>query len=281
MKIVFEDIKSRQGKQSFVAYAFTLDYFKFNLHYHPEYELTYIAQGKGERLIGKVWHTFEAGDLVLLGKNIAHTWTSQEVSSAIVVQFSEELMQHFLPLAESKNVATLLEKAQQGLCFEAPESIIQTMHELLTRNGLKKMLCLLDLLDDLAQLAYTPITQEPQTVFSPKTESRINTVCQYIQKNFAQNMDLKQVASLVHLSESAFCKFFKKATQKTFSEYLNFIRIQAVCKALDNTDKTIAEIAYQNGFENIAYFNRVFKHIKDMTPKAYRQKGSDKIEAFS
>jgi AraC-like DNA-binding protein len=272
MRAVFKDIKSRQGKQSFVAYAFAVDYFKFNLHYHPEYELTYITAGKGERLIGNVWHAFEAGDLVLLGKNIAHTWTSQEASSAIVVQFSEDLMQHFLPLAESKDVATLLEKAQQGLCFEISESIIQMMQKLLACDGLKKTLCLLELLDDLVQLAYTPITQEAQTVFSPKTESRINKVCQYIQKNYTQAIDLQQVASLVHLSESAFCKFFKKATQKTFSEYLNFIRIKAVCKALDNTDKTIAEIAYQNGFENIAYFNRVFKQIKNMTPKGYRHK---------
>jgi AraC-like DNA-binding protein len=272
MKISFEDVRSRQGKQSFAAYAFTVDYFKFNLHYHPEYELTYITAGKGERLISNVWHTFEAGDLVLLGKNIAHTWASQEISSAIVVQFSEELLQHFLPLAESKDLATLLEKAQQGLCFETTEPIIQTLQKLLTYNGLKKTLCLLALLDDLAQLACTPITQERQTVFSPKTESRINKICQYIQKNYAQKIDLQKVASLVHLSESAFCKFFKKATQKTFSEYLHFIRIQAVCKALDNTDKTIAEIAYQNGFENIAYFNRVFKHIKNRTPKDYRQR---------
>lgn len=270
MKISFEDVRSRQGAQSFLAYTFEVPRFKFHYHYHPEYELTFITEGKGERMVGNVCQSFEEGDLVLLGKSVPHTWASQEKGSAIVIQFSEALVQSLAHWQESKALKTLLSKAEKGLFFPKSEAIATQMQTLLGLEGLKKILALFHLLDDLAYLPAETISPASDFIWSNKTETRINIVCQFIQNNYHQKIDLQQIASLVHLSESAFCKFFKKATQRTFSEYVNFVRIQAVCKSLSETDKTVAEIAYENGFENVAYFNRVFRQVKQCSPKQFR-----------
>lgn len=271
MKIKFEDIKSKQGQRSFMAYAYAIDYFRFNLHYHPEYELTLITQGSGERMIGDTLCHFEAGDLVLLGANLPHTWASQENSSAVVIQFSAEFIQAFLSFEEFKDIKILLEKAKNGLAFGRKATILNAIQALPAKENFYQAIGLLEILHQLTQISAQAISANTHFQLNKQAENRINKVCSFIQENYCKKIHLQEIADLIHLSESAFCKFFKKATHKTFSEYVNFIRIQAVCRALLETDKMIVEIAFANGFESLTYFNRIFKKEKGITPKAFRQ----------
>ena len=94
----------------------------------------------------------------------------------------------------------------------------------------------------------------------------------YINKDFTTQLSIKKAASLIHLSESAFCKFFKKVSGKTFSDYVNEMRIAYACSLLTETDKTIGQIAYSSGFDSLTYFNRVFLRKKRMTPRAYKDR---------
>lgn len=110
-----------------------------------------------------------------------------------------------------------------------------------------------------------------QSVHSEEGENRINTVCVFLENHFAESISLKQVAELIHLTESNFCKFFKKATGKTFSDYLNDIRITQSCQVLLHSDKFINVIAFECGFETLSYFNRVFLKKKGLTPKEFRK----------
>jgi AraC-like DNA-binding protein len=274
MRIKFEDIKSKQGKRSFLAFGFEASLLSFNLHYHPEYELTYIEQGKGERMIGDTLSRFEAGDLVLLGANVPHTWLGQSFDyQCIVIQFSPIFIESFLQWNEFEKIKNLLEKSKNGLVFQQEFSLIQKIKNITQLTDFQQVISLLEILNQLADLPCESLAPAPLQIFNTKTESRINTVCQFIQEKYTQAIDLEEVAGLIHLSESAFCKFFKKTTGKTLSEYLNFIRINAVCQALQTTDKTIAEIAFATGFESLTYFNRVFKREKGITPKEFRQMG--------
>jgi AraC-like DNA-binding protein len=100
---------------------------------------------------------------------------------------------------------------------------------------------------------------------------RINKVCLYIQNNFYTKISLKEVADLIFLTESNFCKFFKKATGKTYSDYLNELRINEACRLLVQTEKSINQISFECGFESLSYFNRVFLSKKEMTPSKYRK----------
>ena len=93
----------------------------------------------------------------------------------------------------------------------------------------------------------------------------------YVQKEFKETVSLKKAASIIHLSESAFCKFFKRTSGKTFSDYTNEIRIAHACQLLIETDKPIIEIANDSGFESLTYFNRVFLRKKKKRPGEYRR----------
>ena len=76
--------------------------------------------------------------------------------------------------------------------------------------------------------------------------------------------------SYANMNVTAFCRYFKKVTGKTYSQALNQIRIGAACRSLINTDLTISQIAYEVGYQSVAYFNRQFRLIKGVTPQEYR-----------
>jgi AraC-like DNA-binding protein len=102
-------------------------------------------------------------------------------------------------------------------------------------------------------------------------ETRVNKVCAHLQNHFHEQITLKQVADLVFMSESNFCKFFKKATGTTFSDYLNDLRINDACHLLLSTEDTVGKIAQDSGFESLSYFNRVFLKKKQLTPSVFRK----------
>jgi AraC-like DNA-binding protein len=107
-----------------------------------------------------------------------------------------------------------------------------------------------------------------------KTEGRIGKVFQYIHRHSAETVSLSEMAALINLSESAFCKFFKRTTGKTFSDYLSEIRVGHACHLLSESDDTISEIAYRSGFESLTYFNRVFLRKKGVRPREFRKRNA-------
>lgn len=258
-----------------MAYGFTVPYFEFKWHYHPEYELTLITQGNGKRLVGDSYESYSTGDLVLLGSELPHTWTSDPVKnkkvSAVVVQFSREFIERFLDLEEFKRIGSMLSSANRGLFFPDSENVAQELKALLSLSGIEKITALINILQRLTSLTPHKLSSEYfQLVKGQETESRVNKVCQYIQKHSDEPLSLDQAAALIHLSRSAFSKFFKRATGKTFSDYVNDIRIGKACRLLTETDKAVNEIAYATGFDSLTYFNRVFLKKKGVTPRQFR-----------
>lgn len=276
MKAVLEDIQSQKGSSSFYAYRFEMPFFEFKWHYHPEFELTYIIKGKGHRLVGNSYDYFSDGDLVLLGSNLPHTWSGRSdhdiPSEAVVIQFSKEFIDPFLAFDEGVLIKKMLENCNRGLSFDANEEIIVKIIELTHLNGIDRILGLISILDGLSQKQSKFIAPNTfHTIVSKKSEMRINKVCLFIQNHFSEKISLKQIADLIYLTESNFCKFFKKATGKTYSDYLNEIRINEACRLLVQSEKTINQISYECGFETLSYFNRVFLNKKLMTPSIYRR----------
>jgi AraC-like DNA-binding protein len=276
MKASYEDIPSKKGDESFLAYGFTIPAFEFKWHYHPEYELTLITEGNGKRLVGDSNESFETGDLVLLGPGLPHTWSSDEVKkrtvSAIVIQFTETFIKNFLHLQGFNKISGLLASASRGLFFPKAIEVYQQIEQLPDSSGVEKVTSLLTILQQLTVQNHILLSSEYfNAVKSEETEKRINKVCQFIQKNFKKQITLEQTADLIHLSNSAFSKFFKRATGKTFSDYVNDIRIGNACQQLTESDKAIGEIAYETGFESLTYFNRVFLKKKGVTPRQFKR----------
>ena len=277
MKARYEDLKVRKGNHSFRAFRRTANKFDFDWHYHPEYEITWIEKGSGNRMVGDHFEHFESGDLVMIGKELPHTWASDHLvkgkSSAIVIQFDEDILESFLKLNEFSSVKKLLTRARLGLFFPSKNSktIIQLIKNLPDKKGVEKIAGLLKILDDLCKQKPVPLAS---AYFQPAkgelNKNRIIRVYLYIQENSTGRLSIAEAADLVHLSKSAFCKFFKRTTGHSFSFYVNEIRIGHASALLAESDKTIADICYSCGFESLTYFNRVFLKKKGIPPREFR-----------
>jgi AraC-like DNA-binding protein/quercetin dioxygenase-like cupin family protein len=277
MKPFLEDINAKKGQHSFMAYSISPPKFDFFWHFHPEYELTLILKGSGRRLVGDSHENFESGDLVLIGPGLPHTWVSDGSlngkPAAVVIQFSSTFIERFTELSELSAIHILLVQARQGILFKGKKSaaVVEQMKLLPDKSGVEKITGLLQILQELVKLKHASLASAfYQPLKGKENANRINRVCQFVQKHATENITIHKAAALIYLSPGAFCKFFKRITGKTFSDYVNDIRIANVCNQLIATDKQVAEIAYGNGFETLTYFNRVFLKKKGVRPTQYR-----------
>lgn len=264
--------------RSFTCYKVSVPFFEFYWHFHPEYELTLILSGKGNRLVGNSIQPFENGDLVLLGPNLPHVWVSDEKGAgpceALVIQFPELFMENLLRFPEWNGLHHLVQNARKGLTYSnLSKKELEGLTALLNQIGENHSLTsIIDLLCDLSTKEALPLSVEVFPSQKPSKDStRLKTVLHFIQLKYLQPLTLKDVAASIHLSESAFSKFFSREMGKPFTTYLNELRIAHSCRLLIETDKPISYVAHASGFENLSYFNRVFLQQKKIYPTALRK----------
>ncbi len=276
MKPRLENLAHVAGPTSYHSFELEVPTFPFFWHYHPEYELTYITEGRGQRLVGDSFAPFGPDDLVLVGPNLPHTWESQAqpdgTCSAQVVQFSHDWVRRVMPLPEFQAVYDMLARSHTGLLFAAPDARQQALFDRVQhQNGTGSLLALLELLAGLSMLSAKPLAGAGFTpVVGAQSQHRIQAVVNYVQSATGE-VSVSEAAVQVHLSESAFCKFFKRALGLTFTDYVNEVRIARACTLLKATDLPIHQIAIQSGFDNLAYFNRIFLRKKGVQPGRFRR----------
>lgn len=281
MKAALEHIQIKDTHNSFVCYWNIDQEYEFHWHYHPEYELTYIKKSRGLRLVGDHTEEYTDGDLVLLGPNLPHTWASEgnlegtaSQNEALVVQFTADLFPENLP--ELKLIRALLDRSRRGIHFQSPKAagIGQSLAEMESLSGLQKLTRFYHILEDLAAIdEYSYIASvlyEP--VLSQKNEERLDKVCQYMHQYFEQDIPLEKIARIASMTTTSFCRFFKKMTGQTFTEYLNELRIGRACQLLIESRKNVSEIAFASGFNSSTHFNRVFLKLKQVSPNEYRKR---------
>ena len=278
-----EHIAAPEG--SFACRDYTTAGFTFRWHFHPEVELTLILRGSGNRFVGDDIDRFEAGDLVLLGRDLPHTWRSDaprrgQPHRAIVAQFrTEGPCAAWLGLAECRGITALLARANRGLAFKGPvrrDAAVRMERMMAASPGLPRLVALLETLDLLAaSRGGRPLSSARFTApFRPEQTHRIDRVCRYINDHFQEGLSLAQASAVAHLSESAFSRFFMKMTGRTFKGYLNELRVGAACDLLIRTEDKIAHVASASGFENLSNFNRQFLKRKGISPVAFRRQYS-------
>lgn len=260
-----------------------LPYMDSPWHFHSEYEFIYTIKGSGKRIIGDSIENFYPGDLVLMGPNLPHVWQNGEeyydksnglYAEVIVLQFKHNAFgSEFFSIAEMQAISKFLDLSKRGLSFdgESKQFLIEKMHEVVNIDGIQRFLILIEILD------YLSLRSEYKTIASasfPKIQNdssseRINSVFEYIGNHFQEHIGLGQIAEHANLSKTAFCRYFKAKTTKTFQQYLAEFRINYACKLLIQSEMSISQIAYECGFNSPTYFNRQFKSIKLETPKEY------------
>jgi AraC-like DNA-binding protein len=258
--------------------------FKFNdfpFHSHPEFEIILITEGSGQRMVGDSITEFAAIDLCMFGANLPHTFYTKGLSKnesikQIVIQFHENFLgAGFFDRKPFKKIKDLLQRSSQGILFDEHTTavIAQKMHSLVTKNPTEVVIGLLDILNLLSVAADYSLLSSPGFLhdLSFDESSRMSKVYDYILENFKRDLSLDEVASVAYLSPSAFCRYFKKFTRKTLSEFLTDLRIGYACKLLQNNNMGISQISHDAGFNNVSYFNRKFKSVKGQTPMEYQR----------
>jgi AraC-like DNA-binding protein len=283
LKNVQREITPLTLEDSFLVFDRKKKVFDYPIHFHPEYELNFIKNGKGvKRFVGDSFETIDAIELVLVGPNLNHGWLSddsfEETVHEITIQFHDSLFHEGL-LAKKimKPIKNMLERSSYGILFskEISLELYDRISSLSEFQGMDYFIKFLSILQDLA-------TSEGQTLLSnyavdrPNFENnkRLELVYEYINDNFKDKIKLEDVSSLINMSNVSFNRFIKSRTGKTFIEYLNDIRISHASMKLIEGDHRISEIAFECGFNNIANFNRIFKKIKNCTPTEYKQEFS-------
>lgn len=260
--------------------------FDFHLHYHDEYELTLIRRGHGTRIVGEQIVAYAPGDLVLLGPNLPHTWSSEaspapasppreDEHEAVVFQFRRELIAPaWLAQPEWKPLAQMLDRSRRGIAItgKPARELGQRLGRLVGTEDAVLHLKLIELLLVLSRtrgtVALNPYPCEAAPQAGPHRQ--LDQIYSYLHEHFAENLRLEDVARRFHMSPSTFTRFLKKSTLKTLIEILNELRISHACAKLAQSEQSITEICYAAGFNDLSYFYRKFQAIKGMTPKDYR-----------
>lgn len=256
--------------------------FDYPIHRHDELELNFVANCAGaRRVVGDSMEVLGSYDLVLVGGGLEHAWEQhscpRQEMREITVQFSpslftEELMQK----NQMGTLRDLLTRAAKGIAFDMAVILrVYGMLDELTRSqpGFLRWLKLLEILYHLstAPECHTLASSSFANAELSHNSRRIRKVEEAINRDYAGQIYLKDIAELAGMTPTAFSRFFKTRTGTTLSEYITNIRIGHAARKLVDTTMTIAEICYECGFNNISNFNRLFKKKKGCSPKTFRE----------
>lgn len=281
---LFKEVSPLSSKDCFILIERQKTNFNFPIHIHPECELNFIENAKGaQRIVGDSIEEIDEEELVLVtNPHLEHAWKDYRNVSKniheITIQFHPDLLTDtFLNKNQMISIRQLFRHAGRGVAFSR-ESIAKV------RPLLKTLTCendsfysLIKLLIILHELSIDKGMRELSTgqfaanvMHQHSSDESLGRVMDYLSRHYSEVIRLSEVAEMVNMSESSFCRFFKQHTSKSFIDFLTDIRLGAASRALIDSSLSIAEIGYDCGFNNLSNFNRIFKKKKGVTPSEFR-----------
>jgi AraC-like DNA-binding protein/quercetin dioxygenase-like cupin family protein len=279
MKVEFEIIHPDEGSSFRLLHEKVIaEKYGWQYHFHPEYEIVCVLSGRGTRHVGNNISHYENGDLVFMGPNLPHAGfglNAHGLHEEIVIQIKEEVFnQSILTRPEMISIGLLLEKVKYGIYFtgQTKEKITKRLIKLLKLPAFDKYIELISILQTMAVSPDYYLLNPDTTISSAITKNniRLQNIFNYVEQHFQEEINIRKAASVANLSVPSFCNYFRKIMNSTFTDFVNQYRIQMACNLLQK-DKTIYETCFECGFNNITYFNKVFKTITQKTPSAFKK----------
>jgi len=247
-------------------------------HFHPELELVYINKAKGKRHIGSHLSYFNNSQLILIGASLPHSGFTDRFTTngkETIVQFKEDFLgEHFFNIPEMKAIKTLFARAKKGIIFhvEAKKIIGPKIENLLNYEGIDRIIRFLDILKELAISDDYSLLNVDGFAFEvePQDNKKIEIIYQHVRKYFTRQITLDEISEKVSMTVPAFCRYFKKVTGKTFTQFVNEYRIVHATKLLAENPASITDICFESGFNNFSHFNKLFKKFTGKSPLKYR-----------
>ncbi len=253
---------------------------RYPWHYHAEIEIMYINSGSGTRFIGNNMSLFKNGDLVIIGPYLPHSGSVDRYTNNIgqtLIYFTKDLFSsEFYNLPETRHLKELIQLSHQGIAIRGDEKQIigRKITELYELKGIEKLLSLIEILNDIHQCDNKILLNKPSKKNAyPKVskEARISRIYNYIQENYTESISIADVSNIVGMTDSAFCRYFKKYSGQTFTNYLKEYRVMNANRLIRESDYSISDIAYKSGFNNLSYFHRTFKESVGRSPLAQKR----------
>ncbi|MFY0654080.1 MAG: helix-turn-helix domain-containing protein [Cyclobacteriaceae bacterium] len=275
----------RRSDESIVVEHSESQHLYSPLHQHPELQITLILKGTGTAFIGGYIGDFKPNDIFVIGSNVPHVFKNDDAyfepdsdlkAEVVYVFFDQDSFgESFFHMLEAKGLVELLGKARRGIKVKGihKAALKQKILDLREAKSLDKVILLLEIFNLVSQ------TDKLQFLSSELIDhnvdenegKRLNDVIQFTMDQYYRHISLGEVSDIANMTPSAFCRFFKQRTRKTYVNFLNEIRVGKACKMLLNKDMSIVDICYKSGFSNLSHFNRKFKKQTGYTPSKYHQ----------
>ncbi|MDB5115480.1 MAG: transcriptional regulator [Mucilaginibacter sp.] len=268
---------------SFSSRQDKVPYINNHWHYHPEVELIYFKKGNGTQFIGDSIQRFQSGDVILLGTNLPHYWRFDDVyfendenSDVSVIHFCENFWgDAFLQLPENGIIRSILEKAKRGIQIMGDDKhqLGKLVETIVHTEGPKKIMLLMEALIGIANSKQSSVISSIgfRNDFHQSENDRINAIYDYSIANFKRKIQMEEMAAVANISPNSFCRYFKSRTRKTYSQFINEIRVGHACKLLIENKINVKQICYESGFHNFASFHKYFKSITGKSPLTYQK----------
>ncbi len=254
-------------------------------HYHEQVEIVGIINNTGTIFVGDSIEKYESGDIVMIGKNLPHMWQNDVHNNRIENNHLElevvtiHLGNIFtnndtLVFPELSSLKNLVELSGQGIAFYKAEGALKKIKSLYKLDVFQQLLAVIDIMNDLVSLSQYELLCSigfVEKINEPK-EDRLQKVHDYLMNNFHNKVDLIKASERANMNPSSFSRYFKQMYGKTFSQYVNEIRLGYACKLLLKDQFSVTEACFESGFNNISNFNKQFKRYYKMSPKKYVQR---------
>ncbi len=283
MKPVLEYLP-RNSNESFVTRLFDYPYYPTPWHFHPEYELVLVTESKGNRFIGDNISRFQPGNLVLLGPYLPHLYrndnnyyrvNSKRRAKSVVIHFKEDSFgENAFALPEMKPVLHLCRQSLRGIDVVGKTNALvsKKLFDLLASEGLSRWLKLLEILNILSHSSDLRYVSNNVITANNKTEStRMNQVIDFVIKNFTSEITISHIATMVNMAPNSFSRYFSQRTRKSFTGFVNEVRLNYASKLLIETQDSVINISLDCGFSNLSNFNRQFRSMYHVSPLQFRR----------
>lgn len=278
MKIKLEKVQPDDGSSFRILKNPRLNELFF-WHYHPEYELIFIAGADGTRHIGDHISRFQGSDLVFMGPNIPHLnfdFGIRTEYEKIVIQLQEDFLQEALAdIPELSDIRSLFAKARRAIAFtgETKRLVGEKLKELIHEQHFRQWILLLEIFQLLATSTESEVLNiEPiEHNYNLKEQERLKKIYHYVQEHYHEKIEIHSVVDLCNLSTAAFCRYFKRMTNMTFTEFLNQYRVNQAKKLLLK-NYNVTEACFESGFTNLSYFNKTFNRYAQENPMHFKKR---------
>lgn len=268
------------GSSSVEVKVFDKESYLLPWHQHDAYELNYIVRGSGQRIIGNRVDIFQAGDILLLGPRLPHAWKehthqASEGIKAITLKFNKEFpATEFLGLPEFSSITRLLNQSRCAVVV--PDSLkselTQKLECLVAQTPARQLVTTLDLLLTISEHETTTLLPDDTVLYQGIESQKAKLAINHIFASYLEPLDVTTLAEISGVHPSSLGRLFKKNTGFTPTEFINQVRINHACNLLVTKELSVLEVATQSGYQNLSYFNRIFKQLKGCSPSDYKKK---------